>query len=247
MRPALAALGLDPVPDIWELMLGERTFLWDIPAFQPLPAGVGYVHVGPVRWSGWPREPARRAALDQLRDPLACVSFGTGQIAPAVLQRVVDVLLNLGYSVAVGLGGQYASTALQAIPGKLAILDFLPEYSALSRARLIVCHGGQGTVFEALRQRIPVFVLPLQPEQAQNGLCLERLGCGRRLLHNAIFDGSASADGAGFLARPMTAIGDDMGSLLDDANTAVRLGAVAAELSRYHGAEALAAQLAATS
>jgi UDP:flavonoid glycosyltransferase YjiC (YdhE family) len=245
MRPALDEFGLDPVEDIWELMLGDRTFLWDFPAFQPLPATAGCVHVGPVRWSGWPHEPADLAALDKLHGPLACVSFGTGHVSSAVLQHVVDVLLNLGYSVAVGLGGQHAATSLTAIPGRLALFEFLPEYSALSMARLIVCHGGQGTVFEAMRQRIPVFVLPLQPEQAQNGLCLERLGCGRRLQRSSVFNGRVSGDHAAFLARSVAAISEDMRILLDDGQTSTRLAAAAKELSRYHGAEALAAHLSA--
>jgi len=52
----------------------------------------------------------------------------------------------------------------------------------IHRAALTLCHGGQLTVFEALAGRSPVLVLPLQPEQAHNGLCLARLGCGRSLL-----------------------------------------------------------------
>jgi hypothetical protein len=37
------------------------------------------------------------------------------------------------------------------------------------------------TTFEALRHKVPVAVMPFQPEQAHNGVCLEALGCGRRL------------------------------------------------------------------
>ncbi len=55
MRPAFAALGLSPVDDVWQLLVGRRTFLWGFPEFQPLPPRPGYHHTGPIRWSGWPR------------------------------------------------------------------------------------------------------------------------------------------------------------------------------------------------
>jgi len=61
----------------------------------------------------------------------------------------------------------------------------------LERAALLICHGGQQTVFEALVRGVPVGVFPFHPEQAQNGLCLERLGAGARLVPPTVFWGSS--------------------------------------------------------
>ena len=212
MNPALARLGHPPVADLLELQFGARTYLWDYPEFQPLPAAPDVHHLGPLFWSGWPASAnaadarGEATALDALRGPLAFVAFGTGHAPPPLLRRLIDVLWTLGYAVALALGGQPAAAVLAALPQdptRLAVFDFLPAERVLPRAALVVCHGGQLLVFEALAQRVPVFVLPLQPEQAQNGVCLERLGCGRRLLAGLVYAGDPGAVDAAFLPRPL--------------------------------------------
>ena len=49
------------------------------------------------------------------------------------------------------------------------------------------------TIFEALSQQVPVLVVPFHPEQAHNGLCVERIKCGRSLLPPTTFKGDLQA------------------------------------------------------
>ncbi|MDO9225001.1 MAG: glycosyl transferase [Pseudomonadota bacterium] len=240
MRPAFSALGLEAVDDAWRLLAGRRTLLWDFPEFQPLPAAPGYHHVGPPRWSGWPRREADNDALDRLEDPIAYVAFGTGQAPPRLLRHLVEALWRLGYAVALALGGQATATDLPVSPARLAVFEFLAVEQALARAALVVCHGGQLLVFEAMRQRIPVFVLPLQPEQAQNGICVERMGCGRRLLRGMVFNGQADAIEIAFLARPVDEIAQEIAAILADQNTAACLERASEQIGRYRGTATLA-------
>lgn len=242
LQPALQTLGLPRVDDILRLQVGRRTFLWDTPEFQPLPPMPGYSHVGPIDWNGWPQPAVGLEALDRLQGKIAFVSFGTGHAPPALLRHLIDALWQQGYAVALALGGQSA-TGLPNDPVRLAVFEFLPVELILERAALVVCHGGQLLIFEALRQRRPVFVLPLQPEQAQNGVCLERLGCGRRLLRCVVFTGMAAELEAAFIARPAQEIADEMSTLLDHPQTPARLTLAAEQLARYRGAEALAEAL----
>ncbi|MDP2834458.1 MAG: glycosyltransferase [Pseudomonadota bacterium] len=243
MSPALAALGLDPVDDAWQLLAGRRTFLWDFPEFQPLPAAPGYHHVGPPRWSGWPQGEADSSALDRLEGPIAYVAFGTGHTPPRLLRHLLESLWRLGYAVALALGGQHTTETLPEVSSRLAIFEFLAVEQALARAALVVCHGGQLLVFEAMRQGIPVFVLPLQPEQAQNGVCVERMGCGRRLLRGVVFDGRADAIERAFLSRPPGQIADEIATCLSDRSMPARLALAAEQISHYRGCVALAEQL----
>ncbi len=243
MKPAFAALGLTPVDDAWELLVGRRTFLWDYPEFQPLPMTPGYHHVGPVHWAEWPRPEVGTDRLDKLRGPIAYVAFGTGSVPPSLLRHLIEVLWSMGYSVALALGGQSVAAELPYAPERLAVFEFLPVEVALARASLVVCHGGQGLVFEALAQRLPMFVLPMQPEQAQNGLCVERMGCGRRLLRGVVFVGQASGFEAAFLERPVQQLADEMSGLLDDKQTSVQLALASRQISRYQGVDALVTQL----
>ncbi len=243
LRPALGALGLAPVEDVWQLLTGRRTFLWDFPEFQPLPITAGYHHVGPPHWSGWPCPQTESTALDRLEGPIAYVAFGTGGVSSRLLRHLLDTLWHLGYAVALALGGQAGALEWRAIPAKLAVFEFLPAELMLARTDLVVCHGGQLLVFEALRRRIPVFVLPLQPEQAQNGICVERMGCGHRLLRGVVFDGRADASEVAFLRRPPAELADEMASFLADPGLSQRLDLASRQLGRHTGAKALATRL----
>lgn len=243
MRPALAALALAPVDDAWHLLQGRRTFLWDFPEFQPLPPTPGYHHVGPIHWSGWPRPHDGSEALDRLRGPIAYVAFGTGYVSPRLLRHLIEVLWRMGHSVALALGGQHAAPDLPAAPTRLAVFEFLPVEQVLARTSLVLCHGGQGLVFEAMAQRIPVFVLPLQPEQAHNGVCLERMGCGHRLIRGVVFMGQADYSAAALLERSVDSLADEMSAFLADQRTGARLDLAAEQVRSYGGVAELAMQL----
>jgi UDP:flavonoid glycosyltransferase YjiC (YdhE family) len=132
---------------------------------------------------------------------------------------------------------------LPSAPERLAAFDFLPVELAFERAGVVVCHGGQGLIFEALRQRLPVFVLPMQPEQAQNGLCIERMGCGRRLQRGVVFIGRGTTFEAAFLARPARQLAEEMAEVLADKQTSVQLTIASEQISRYQGTETLATLL----
>jgi UDP:flavonoid glycosyltransferase YjiC (YdhE family) len=243
MQPAMEALGLDPVDDIWQLLVGRRTFLWDFPEFQPLAPCPGYHHVGPVFWSAWPQPEPCNYALDRLNGPIAYVAFGTGPVPPRMLRHVIELLWTMGYSVVLALGGRAMAVELPMAPDRFAVFEFLPFDKVIERARLLVCHGGQGLVFEAMRHGIPIMVLPLQPEQAQNGLCVERMGCGRRLVHGVIFTGDPVNAEEAFLARPVTSLAEGVSSFLADERTPNRLVHASEQIGRYQGATALAGHM----
>lgn len=245
IRPLLLSLGLSAVDDLWQLLTGERTFLWDFPAFQPLDARPGYQHVGPVRWSGWPQAKVEPTLLDSLKLPIAFVAFGTGAIPATHLQQVVETLRQAGYSVALALGGQERPQALEDrhSPSHLAMFDFLPAETILDRASLVVCHGGQGLVFEAMRHALPIVVIPFQPEQAQNGLCVERMGCGFRLLRGKVFDGGLAGGRGAWSQSAPDLLAEELAAALSRQVSRNSRSQAAALLGQYRGVETLACML----
>lgn len=232
--PVLRQLGLGPVDDLWQLLLGEQTYLWDTPEFQPLPKQTDYHHVGPIVWSGWPYECRCSTKLDRLRSPIAFLAFGTGGVDAMLLHRLVDALLLMGYSVALALGGQ-AGQDWPSASENLAVFDFLPSESILPRADLVVCHGGQMLIFEALQRQLPVFVLPMQSEQAQNGRCLERLGCGQRLLRGFVFNNIRGGTEVIINSTSAEQLADTMADYLSTVSIPQRLMECARMLDRYSG------------
>jgi UDP-N-acetylglucosamine:LPS N-acetylglucosamine transferase len=122
----------------------------------------------------------------------------------------------------------------------IRIWPFVPLDQLLCHTALVACHGGQMTIFESLQQSVPVLVMPFQPEQAHNGVCLERIGCGRRLVPAVAFEGCADVYrealnhlSPGWIHAAITA-------LTDDPQTPQRLATVANTLRRLSGAPLLA-------
>ncbi len=237
---ALAAFGLPPVSDLRELLAGERTFLWDPPEFSPLPPLPAVYRVGPIWWTGWPRNGFDLGAALAAGSPLAVVAFGTGDAPLAVVERLVPLLVRLGYGVVLAAGGHERLLSLFRGERHVARFRFVPLQEVLPRAALLVCHGGQSLLFEALRHAVPVAVMPLQPEQAENGRTLERLGCGARLVRSV-----AGTNDPYLYLRALAARSDDaLATILDrltrDGEIRSRLEKRAAVIRGYDGAREMA-------
>jgi UDP:flavonoid glycosyltransferase YjiC (YdhE family) len=96
------------------------------------------------------------------------------------------------------------------------------------------------TVFDALYHKIPVVVMPFQPEQAHNGVCLERLGGGGRLIPPQPFRQNPGVYTDALNRMSDTEIKAKICLLTDAPQTGERLAAVKQLLEGYHGAETVA-------
>jgi UDP:flavonoid glycosyltransferase YjiC (YdhE family) len=243
LNDAMAKFGLSAIEDVRETFVGERTFLWDFPEFMPLAIRGNMTHVGPVALRHWPYD---RFDLDRIVKhglPIAVVSFGTCVMDEAVVRRIAGLLLESGYRVIIAAGGQKAMYGLESGDPRVTILNYARLTEIFPHASLLVTHGGQMTVFEALRNEIPILVMPFQPEQAHNGVCLERICCGARLIPSTLFYG-LSEDYVQALQR----VSDDelkekIAHLVDDPETGKSLARMSRVIADYRGAEAIAQAL----
>lgn len=243
VNKALTMLGLSCISDIRELLAGQRTFLWDTPEFQSLGKHPFVEHVGPMEWKGWPLSPEDLRAIDKLGTPLAVVSFGTTTDAGSVMQRFVGRLLTQGFHVAVACGGRNLPVLEESSRERVTLFRFAPLSALLDRASLLVCHGGQQTVFEALAREVPVAVLPFQPEQAQNGICLERIGAGARLVPLAPFWGTPQVTLQNFDHLEDQMLDERLVSLVRSPVIRTGLKNARAWIDKYQGTETLARRL----
>jgi hypothetical protein len=83
----------------------------------------------------------------------------------------------------------------------------------------------------------------MQPEQAQNGLCVERIGCGRRLLRGVVFTGQSTDFETPFLACPVRHVADEIAEFLSNEQTPSQLALASSQISRYRGTDTLATLL----
>ena len=99
------------------------------------------------------------------------------------------------------------------------------------------------TVFEALQEGVPVLVMPFQPEQAHNGLCLERLGCGKRLVSAEPFQGNSTVYLNALDRMTDEEIGARISSLVLHPRIKSRLAETRDIIRRYGGVRSLADSL----
>ena len=235
LNRAMADCGLPGVTDAREMLLGERTFLWDYPEFFPAELPPGCVHVGMLNCTDWPMDQSDWQDFEQFEGrPLAVLTFGTCVGDREIARFIKQQLGELGFHVLLAAGGQPEMVkGLKRSPW-LSVCSFAPLHQLWPRVRLLVSHGGQATVFEALRHRVPVAVFPFQPEQAHNGACLESLGCGKRLTPGQPFLGKPKVYEEALLAGGRGSFRRIISDLCDP-RTAESLNRAQAWLNRNQG------------
>jgi MGT family glycosyltransferase len=70
---------------------------------------------------------------------------------------------------------------LRALPGDPIVADFVPQLSLLDKADLLITHGGQNTVLEALTRSVPMIALPRGADQPAMAARIEYSGVGMSL------------------------------------------------------------------
>jgi MGT family glycosyltransferase len=170
--------GLKPIADFWDqvrqankvLVLTSRSF--DFPA--ELPASVRYV--GPVlddpAWAVEPWMPPSGA------DPLVLVAMSsTFQNQIGILQRCIDALALLPVRGVVTTGLAVDPTELRPAPN-VTVIASAPHSEVLKHARVVLTHGGHGTVVRALAAGIPMVLIPQGRDQADTAARVASRGAG---------------------------------------------------------------------
>lgn len=156
--------------------------LADLPAFQPtqnLPAHVRYV--GPLFWG---HDDQHATATDELlarvdrTQPMVYLSMGSSG-RKDLLEAAAPVLAELPYQFVVTAGA--SSDGVPAWGPNVHVLPFVSAPRVLARAAAVVCHGGNGTVYQALSQGVPIVAIPSFFDQEIQADQLTHHGLGLRL------------------------------------------------------------------
>ena len=107
---------------------------------------------------------------------LSLGSLGSGDVE--LMRTLIGSLAGTRYRVVVSKGPQHEQIEL---PGNMTGAEFLPQVSVLPHADVVITHGGNNTVTEALRFGRPTVLLPLFWDQYDNAQRLHETGFGIRL------------------------------------------------------------------
>lgn len=154
------------------------TLLADIPEYFPtknLPSN--YHYVGPLTWKSnlpkpiwWP--------LHKNGKVLVYITMGTTGIKD-FFQITYDFIKKSDLKAVITTGGQIQN--LSTIPDKLIIEDYVDGDLMMEACDIVVCHGGNGTIYQALQHGKPIIGIPTIQDQRFNMRRVEALDVGRTL------------------------------------------------------------------
>ncbi len=187
LNEVAAELGVEPVPTLAALMLGDLTLVTDVPevlgigqdameSWRPPPGGAyrqgtRLTYVGPMYARlDVPIPPSVEPFLDGSR-PTALVVLSS--CTPGFLRQVVTQVRRAGVRAIVGA----TVHEWDAPPDPdVVVAGVLPNHLVMPRVDLAVTMGGQGSVQTAMASGVPLVGIPLHPEQELNVALAQRQG-----------------------------------------------------------------------
>ncbi len=182
LNEARQALGLRPVADMDDMVRrADLVLLLTSAAFDfGAPARAGSVVYGGIPVP--PQAPPWSPPWSDDGRPAVLVALGsTYQHQEATLDRVVAALGELRCHAIVTRGRGLAGHRPASVPPNVHLVDELPHDAVFPHVDLCVTHGGHGTVVRSLAAGVPMVILPMGRDQADNAARAQHLGAARRL------------------------------------------------------------------
>jgi MGT family glycosyltransferase len=176
-----ARYGLPPARTVYDLIEGDVTLLADVPAYMPIAASApaSFRYVGPLLWDAALPAPAWLARLDRRRPTLYFTMGSTGDAA--FFQEAIRVFGGSEYQVLITTGGLADPALGGALPDNVFVERYAPGEALMRTSDVVISHGGNGTVYQALSCGVPLIGFPTIFEQEINMQRVCALGAGLRL------------------------------------------------------------------
>ncbi|ELR98530.1 nucleotide disphospho-sugar-binding domain-containing protein [Gloeocapsa sp. PCC 73106] len=158
----------------------DLTLLADVPSFTPLnnlPKNFHYV--GPITWSCPFPAPSSLEVWKQGKKRVY-LTLGSGGFGELVCncQHFADTDM----TVIVTVGNLIDQVSKVSIPKNVFIEKYINASTILPHCDVIVCHGGNGTIYQALQYSVPIIGISSHAEQDYGARRIEQLGLGLRLV-----------------------------------------------------------------
>lgn len=157
----------------------DLTLLADIPEYFPVKNKPdNYHYIGPVTWKASKQMPTPNWwPLPETGQPKIYITMGTTGEG-GLFSKIYEQFKLSGMVSIVTTGSQ---SDFETIPGITYVTDFMDGEVVLAHTDVVVCHGGNGTIYQALSIGRPVIGIPTIPDQDFNMRRVEALGGGIRI------------------------------------------------------------------
>lgn len=170
--------GLSPCSNLFDVMQSnDLNLIVDIPTYTPQHNLPEHFHfVGPIVWEPSLPPPEWLRSLDKNRPVIYFTMGSTG--FEKFFTVAVDLFADTRYQVIFTKGGMKLHAAR---PANFFIEDYAPGLKLMEVSSLVVCHGGNGTIYQALSRGVPIIGMPTMHDQWFNMERVEDLGVGIKL------------------------------------------------------------------
>lgn len=181
-NPLLRKMGLRPIKRAEDLLRGDLYIVPSIPEIEPIPTDEKTIHVGELTTPVKNNEiPSWFHEIDN-DQPLIYITIGGGA-GPVgnklFFSTIIEAFANKSIQVVVSTSSKFDSQEFPNPPRNIRFFRWVPGKLLISKADLVIFHGGYGTMMETVTCGKPTIITPFQTEQEGNGRRLEMLGCGR--------------------------------------------------------------------
>ena len=169
--------GLPPRRNIWDVWRGDLNLIVDIPEYGPtenLPKN--YHYIGPIVWEPDLPAPDWLNQLDAER-PVLYFSMGSTGYG-RFFEQAISLFGDTDYQCIMTTAGM---VSLSDVPSNFCVVDYAPGSKIMEKADMVICHGGNGTIYQALSAGTPIIGIPTMHDQEFNLDRVETLGVGIHL------------------------------------------------------------------
>lgn len=158
----------------------DLTLLADIPEYFPVKNQPNnYHYIGPITWKRSTTTPKPRWwPLPDTEKPQIYLTMGTtGE--NNLFSLIYNQLKHSEFITIITTGSQ--TDKLKTISGKIYVEDYIDGELILENSQLVICHGGNGTIYQAIAMGTPIIGIPTIPDQDFNMRRVEALGVGVKI------------------------------------------------------------------
>jgi MGT family glycosyltransferase len=168
--------GLEPVNHPLELFAGDLTLMCDIPEYCPMNEELpdNYHFVGPITWGNHLPIPTWIDDIDPDRPTIYLTMGSTGR--KEIFQTMIKAFTGTEFQVMMTLDSIIQEEDLQPLPDNFFVSKWAPGKMLASKADVVVCHGGNGTAYQALEAGKPMVTIPVRRDQNWNARRQVELG-----------------------------------------------------------------------
>ena len=169
--------GLNRRKTIWDTWRGDLNLIVDIPEYGPtenLPDNFHYI--GPIVWEPEMNIPDWYNEINSSK-PVIYFSMGSTGYSQ-FFEQAIGTYGKSDYQCIMTTAGM---VELSNIPDNFFVTDYAPGSKLMEKSDVVVCHGGNGTIYQAMSKGVPIIGIPTMHDQEFNLDRVEELGIGIHL------------------------------------------------------------------